>query len=125
MDKVVHFEIPAEDLGRAQTFYAGVFGWETNAVPGMNYVMVQSVPVDEHAMPKEPGAINGGMLQRHAPITAPIITIQVTNIDEAARKIRDAGGDIVRERMPVGHFGFAAYFKDSEGNVLGLWQTAG
>jgi predicted enzyme related to lactoylglutathione lyase len=125
MDKVVHFEIPAEDLNRAQTFYAGVFGWETNSVPGMNYVMVRSVPVDEHQMPREPGAINGGMLQRHGPITAPIVTIQVPDIDEAAQKIREAGGDLVREKLAVGHFGFAAYFKDSEGNVLGLWQTTG
>ena len=34
MDKVVHFEIPAEDLDRAQSFYHRVLGWDTNSVPG-------------------------------------------------------------------------------------------
>jgi predicted enzyme related to lactoylglutathione lyase len=125
MDKVVHFEIPADDLERAQTFYTGVFGWETGSIPAMDYVIVRSVAVDEHQVPKEPGAINGGMLQRHAPITAPILMVQVTSIDEAARRIRQSGGDVVREKRPVGNFGFAAYFRDTEGNVLGLWQTAG
>jgi predicted enzyme related to lactoylglutathione lyase len=26
--------------------------------------------------------------------------------------------------MPVGDMGFAAYFNDSEGNLMGLWQNA-
>jgi len=28
MDKVVHFEIPVEELERAQKFYKSVFGWK-------------------------------------------------------------------------------------------------
>jgi predicted enzyme related to lactoylglutathione lyase len=28
MDRVVHFEIPAEDVARAKGFYGSVFGWE-------------------------------------------------------------------------------------------------
>ncbi len=28
-------------------------------------------------------------------------------------------------KTPVGDMGFAAYFKDTEGNVIGLWETAG
>ena len=39
MDKVVHFEIPAEDMARAQKFYHGVFGWKIDSVPGIQYAM--------------------------------------------------------------------------------------
>jgi len=28
MDKVVHFEIPFDDEGRAKAFYSEVFGWQ-------------------------------------------------------------------------------------------------
>ena len=28
MGKVVHFEIPTDDLERAKTFYGSVFGWQ-------------------------------------------------------------------------------------------------
>ena len=34
-------------------------------------------------------------------------------------------GTAVGERTPLGDMGYAAYFTDSEGNLLGLWQTAG
>jgi uncharacterized protein len=39
MRKVVHFEIPADDLDRAKAFYDSVFGWQltTMPVPGGEY----------------------------------------------------------------------------------------
>lgn len=124
-DKVVHFEIPADSVERAQEFYRRAFGWNINSVPGMGYSMLGTTPSDENGVPMEPGAINGGMLSRQEPVRNPVITIQVASIDESLEKIRKLGGTVIREKRPVGQIGFAAYFKDSEGNVLGLWQVAG
>ncbi len=123
MDKVVHFEIPADNLARAKKFYSTVFGWNMNEMPEMEYVLVGTVASDENGMPKEPGAINGGMLERQEPVKSTVITINVKNIDEAAATIEKNGGKVIRPKMPVGKMGFAAYFKDSEGNVVGLWQS--
>ena len=124
MGKVVHFEIPADNLARAKKFYSTVFGWILNEFPEMEYTIVRTVESDENGMPKEPGAINGGMLQRQDPVKAPIITISVDNMDQAAATIEKNGGKIIRPKMPVGDMGFAGYFKDTEGNVIGLWQNA-
>jgi len=123
MDKVVHFEIPADNLARAKRFYNTVFGWRMNEIPEMEYVIVGTVESDENGMPKETGAINGGMLERQDPVKSPVITINVKSIDQAAATIEKNGGKIVRPKMPVGDMGFAAYFKDTEGNVIGLWQN--
>jgi predicted enzyme related to lactoylglutathione lyase len=123
MDKVVHFEIPADNLARAKKFYNTVFGWKMNEIPEMDYVMVGTVESDENGIPKETGAINGGMLERQDPVKSPVITINVKNIDQAAESIEKNGGKIVRPKMAVGDMGFAAYFKDTEGNVIGLWQN--
>lgn len=123
MDKVVHFEIPADNLARAKKFYNTVFGWKMNEIPEMEYVMVGTVESNEDGMPKETGAINGGMLERQDPVKSPVITINVKNIDQAAEAIEKNGGKIVRPKMAVGDMGFAAYFKDTEGNVIGLWQN--
>lgn len=123
-DKVVHFEIPTDNLDRAQKFYADVFGWKMNKEPTLDYVLVGTSPTDAQGRPTQPGAINGGMLKRQEPIQNVVITIHVPNIDAAARKIEKAGGKVVRKKMPVGPIGFAAYFQDSEGNVVGLWQDA-
>lgn len=124
MDKVVHFEIPADNLARAKKFYNTVFGWNMNEMPEMEYVMVGTAESNENGMPKEPGAINGGMLERQDPVKSIVVTIDVKDIDQAATMIEKNGGKIVRSKMPVGDMGFAAYFKDSEGNVVGLWQNA-
>jgi predicted enzyme related to lactoylglutathione lyase len=125
MDKVVHFEIPADDLGRAQKFYQSVFGWKMDQFPDMEYIIVGTTPVDENSMPKEPGSINGGMMKRQHPVTSPVITINVQDIDEALKKVKKMGGEVVRGKMLVGEMGYAAYFKDPEGNIIGLWQTIG
>ena len=124
MDKIVHFEIPADNLARAKKFYSTVFGWKMNEMPEMDYVIVQTVELDENGMPKEQGAINGGMLKREDPVKSPVVTISVKSIDEAAKTIEKNGGKIIRSKMPVGDMGFAAYFKDTEGNAIGLWQNA-
>ena len=124
MGEVVHFEIPADDLSRAKKFYSTVFGWRANEMPEMEYVMIGTTESDENGMPKQPGAINGGMLKRQDPVRHPVVTIDVENMDDALSKVKKNGGQIVREKLPVGEMGFAAYFKDSEGNVLGLWQNS-
>ena len=125
MDKVIFFEIPADNLERARKFYGTVFGWKMNEIPQMNYTQIGTVEADVlgvRGKPKEPGAINGGMLQRHDSVKSPVIYINVKNIDEAAATIEQNGGKVIQPKAPVGNFGFAAYFSDTEGNVVGLWQ---
>ena len=125
MDKVIFFEIPADNLERARKFYGTVFGWKMNEIPQMHYTQIGTVEADVlgvRGKPKEPGAINGGMLQRHDTVKSPVIYINVKNIDEAAATIEQNGGKVIQPKAPVGNFGFAAYFSDTEGNVVGLWQ---
>ena len=121
---VVHFEIPADDVARAADFYAQAFDWDVNAMPDMGYALLMTTPSTERG-PKEPGAINGGMLARKEPVTAPVVVIQVDSIDDALKRVESLGGRTVSGREPVSTMGFAAYFTDSEGNVLGLWENAG
>jgi predicted enzyme related to lactoylglutathione lyase len=126
MAKVVHFEIPADDLARAKNFYGSVFGWELQTMP-MNegeYTSVKTTDVDEQTqLPTEPGAINGGMFMRDERLTSPVITIDVDGIDDALKQIEAEGGSTVRPRTAIPGMGAFAYFKDPEGNVLGLWET--
>lgn len=123
--RVVHFEIPFDNGERARGFYRDVFGWNVERMPGLDYTMVSSGPAAETGMPAEPGFINGGMLERGlSPATGPVIVIDVDNIDDALTNIEKLGGSPLVGRTPVGDMGFSAYFKDPEGNVMGLWETA-
>lgn len=123
--RIVHFEIPFDDGDRARSFYQDAFGWSINEMPEMDYTMVSSGPTTEQGMPSEPGFINGGMFKRDADwSTNPVITIDVDDIDAALEKIKGLGGSTAVEKTTVGDMGFSAYFKDSEGNIMGLWQNA-
>jgi len=123
MSKVVHFEIPADNIERARKFYHEIFGWKINAYPGMEYTIFHTGPTDKEGMSQEKGFINGGMMRREGELKNPIITIDVPDIEKAFDKIVSQGGKIIRKKMDVGDMGYSAYFKDSEGNIMGLWQN--
>lgn len=124
MDKVVHFELPADDVERAQAFYQAAFGWQLNTLPGMGYTLVTTTPTDESGRPAEVGGVNGGLLARQGPITAPVVTVGVDDLDAALERVERLGGKVAIGRQVVGDMGYSAYFTDPEGNVIGLWQNA-
>ena len=124
MDKVVHFEIPVDDAERARGFYGSVFEWGLQPMEGYDYTLAFTTPVDETSQePTEPGAINGGLRSRTAETPTPILVIQVDSIDESLKKVEAQGGTTVAPRSEMPGMGAYAYFKDTEGNVIGLWET--
>jgi predicted enzyme related to lactoylglutathione lyase len=125
MGKVVHFEIPADDESRAREFYRSVFDWQLQEMPELDYTILMTTPVDQQTqLPLEPGAINGGLMKRSGETPAPVITVDVAAIDDALKQIEAAGGSTVKPRTEIPGMGAFAYFKDTEGNVVGLWETA-
>lgn len=124
--QVVHFELPANDLDRAREFYHDAFGWTIDDAPGLPYpyLLVTTTEVDERGVPKMPGAINGGMFSRLPWTGGPTVLIDVENIERALDRILRLGGEVIRGRTPIMDMGFVAYFRDPEGNILGLWETA-
>ena len=53
------------------------------------------------------------------------ITLQVEGIDATLESVKDHDGKVTIKKTPAGTRGFFAYFGDSDGNVMGSWQTAG
>jgi predicted enzyme related to lactoylglutathione lyase len=122
--RVVHFEIPFDDGDRARSFYKEIFGWQVMEMPEMSYTIVTSGPSNDQG-PTESGYINGGMLPRTQASTAgPVIVVDVDSIDQTLERIGGQGGTTVVGKTPVGDMGFAAYFTDPEGNVVGLWENS-
>ncbi|HXQ95116.1 MAG TPA: VOC family protein [Thermoplasmata archaeon] len=122
--EVGHFEIPADNPARARKFYSTTFGWKMNEVPGMDYTMVSTGPVDDQGMPKTPGFVGGGIGKRGGMLEHSVVTIMVDDITEAEKQVVKNGGKILQKKQPIGDgsMGWTAYFKDSEGNTVGLYQ---
>ena len=123
--KVVHFEVPYDEADRARAFYRDVFGWDIQPVPEFDYNFVQTGPVGDDGMPTDRGYIGGGMFSRQEPVGRPVITIEVDDMSAALESVAAHGGSAVGGPDQVGEMGIAAYFLDSEGNLMGLWQTHG
>lgn len=123
MGGVVHFEIPADDQERAKKFYRETFGWQINPMPDMNYTALTTTPTDEAGRPSEPGAINGGLVPREGDLKNPVITVDVPDIDATLKTVEQLGGSVVMPKNSIPDMGFFAYFKDTEGNIMGLWEN--
>lgn len=122
--QVGHFEIPADKPERARKFYSATFGWKMSEMPEMEYTMVTTGPGDEKGTPTAPGYIGGGIGKRGGALEHPVVTIVVDEITAAEKDIEKNGGKIVQRKQAIGDgsMGWTAYFKDSEGNVVGLYQ---
>ena len=111
-----HAEIPIDDAGRAKAFYAEVFGWTFQEIPEMQYTIFQSGK----------GGIGGGFAPRGEQSPPhPVNFMSCDDIDATIARITNHGGTLVTPKMEVGDAGWLAHAKDTEGNVIGLWQGKG
>ena len=122
---VCHFEIPAEEPKRAAEFYRGLFDWDIrgwdSADNTVEIQMISTVPSDEAGRPTRPG-VNGMIMKRQHPQQPFANYINVESVDEHGAKVEALGGQVVMPKTPVPGMGWFLYFKDTEGNILGLWQ---
>ncbi|MGA1974881.1 MAG: hypothetical protein ABSG92_04530 [Conexivisphaerales archaeon] len=64
---IVRFEIPSDDVRRAQRFYRRAYGWTISQYSGMDCFTKCTVPNDENGTLKSRGAINVGLAKRAGP----------------------------------------------------------
>lgn len=124
---VVHFEIPADDPEKLAAFYTQLFGWRIEKFPmegGVDYWSIYTVSVDDKQMPKEPGAINGGLTKRQMPQQALTNYVQVESVDQYLTKAKLLGANVVVEKTPIPGMGAFAVLVDPQGNQLGIWENA-
>jgi predicted enzyme related to lactoylglutathione lyase len=112
---VVHWEFWSQDPEKISGFYKSVFGWEIRHIPEMNYRLVETGGT---------GGINGGiMTPQKGPWPGKLaFYIDVDDIEAFAKKVREAGGKIVVDKMDVPGVGQFALFEDPDGRVLGMWK---
>ena len=125
---VVHFEMPYENSDRVQKFYSDAFGWQMQSTgPEMNdYVLAGTTETDENRMVKTPGNINGGFFPKNqVPGAGTSVVISVDNINDAMKKIKDAGGKVEGEPMEIPGIGHWVVFTDTEGNRVSILQAMG
>lgn len=108
-----HIEFPADDVERAKSFYASVFGWSFEPMDGFD---------DYFVFTAGPGELGGGIGKRGENAPAAIRNyIGVADLDEAVTRVTANGGSVVVPKTDIG-FGWYAAVTDSEGNEIGLYM---
>ena len=114
---IVWFEIPADDLKRAQSFYGKLFGWKIGPIPGMpDYLHIDTGGPD--ASP------DGGMMARKHPQQAITNYVIVPSVAMAATKVKKLGGKICVPKTAVPGMGSFVVCLDTEGNQFALWERS-
>lgn len=121
----VHFEIHADDVDRAQTFYRDVFGWQFVDYGEFTGSPYFGVITGEEG---EPG-INGGLMGRvgGSPVSgqavnAYVVTMGCDDFDAVAERILANGGAVAVPKTALTGMAWQGYFIDTEGNIFGLHQ---
>jgi len=107
---VVHWEVQARDLSRAQAFFGSLFGWKINTNNPMQYGMISGAGKD---------TIGGGIgpaMDQTARVT---FYVQVPDINATLDKAQSLGGQTMVPRSEYGGV-IMALFRDLEDNVIGL-----
>jgi hypothetical protein len=80
MPTIVHFDLPADDLERAKTFYEKLFDWKFELLPTpMPYYFIETTDLNGN-----PGA-GGGMSKRQSPeeqVSNPSLTVSTPFLRE-------------------------------------------
>ena len=112
MAKIVHFEVPAKDTGRAKEFWGSLFGVQFQTYEG---------PVEYHMFQND-DQTGGGVYPQQQGETGLITYFNVDDIDSARQKVQDLGGK-AEDKEPVPGMGWYARAEDTEGNSFSLWQS--
>jgi len=115
---VVWFEIPADNVERARTFYGKLFGWKIDKFPGPTakpYWLIDTGADD--------ASRNGGMMERQFPDHTITNYVAVPSVDTAAAKVEKLGGKICMGKTAVPQIGYFNVSSTTENNQFALWQA--
>jgi uncharacterized protein len=113
---LVYFEVTADDLERAAQFYRDVFGWaiaQPDAADDYHEI--------ETGSKNDPG-VPGAVVVRGNAYESVINTYDVDDVDEFAKKISEAGGEVLAPKVSIRGVGYIQYCQDTEGNTFGIMQ---
>ncbi|MGD0916821.1 MAG: VOC family protein [Thermodesulfobacteriota bacterium] len=113
MPTIMHFEVPADNVERAKSFYSKLFGWEIKEIPGMDYWMITTSG-------EKP--VGGGMMKRQNSGQTIVNYIDVPSVDKYAAEIKKLGGKIVSPKTAIPEMGYFAICLDTENNTFGIFE---
>jgi len=111
------FDINVSNLDRAKKFYETVFNIQLFDLP-IDWGKQSLFPFDQ-----ESPNVSGALVEKTDMIPNSNNTVVYFESEDCVteeKRIKEAGGKIVKPKMNIGEFGYVSIFIDSEGNTIGL-----
>jgi uncharacterized protein len=114
------FEIPANDLARAQKFYETIFGL-TMAPIDMPNIKMRMFPIED-MMGVGGAVVDSGGFHKPSATDGPLIYLNGNpDLQNVLDRVEPAGGKVIVPKTEISpEYGFMAVFIDTEGNRIGL-----
>jgi len=108
----IHIELQTQDLAEAKAFYATLFGWRLDDLPGLRYTMIE---VGE--------GTGGGMMQAKGDGRSHWIPfIAVSDVQGTTRRVAALGGSVLKGPAEVPGYGWYSVLSDPTGATFGIWK---
>lgn len=111
MASVEHFEIPVDDIARAQSFYREALGFDYE--PWGDEMGMLTTPT---------GKGIGGDLHVRGEVPHPTVVFTVDRIEDTLELVTAHGGEAFMQIQPLTETSRWVYVRDSEGNIIGLYD---
>ncbi len=111
------FEIYVSDMPRAKAFYESTFEVELNQLESPA-IELWAFPMDQ-----EKYGCSGALARMEGIEPGGASTIVYFHCDDCAVEAHRAvenGGKLIKDKMPIGEYGYIALLIDTEGNKIGL-----
>jgi predicted enzyme related to lactoylglutathione lyase len=116
VNKPVWVDLSSADPAGARDFYSRVFGWQIEVNPDPQYGGYALARVNGNDV-----AGIGPKQSAEAP-SAWMVYVGTNDADEVARRVAEAGGQVVMPPMSVGDQGRMGVFRDPAGAFISVWQ---
>ncbi len=120
--KPAYFDFTVNDIEAAKAFFEGLFGWHFEEFPmPYKYYRIQAGAPDEPGIDGGIGAVADTEITEGRPLTQ--VTIPVPDLDAFLARVRQSGGTIVEDKMPVPGIGWYATCAEPGGLKFGMIQA--
>ncbi len=114
MNMICHYEIPSTDFDKSKAFYDGLFGWNVQVLPDMNYAVFGEAGKGVGGGFNKVETVNNDGIQ---------VYIEVEDIPASLAKAKELGGDVLMDKQQISEeHGYMAFVTDSCGVKIGLWS---
>jgi predicted enzyme related to lactoylglutathione lyase len=109
----VHIELQTKDVDTSKRFYASIFDWKLEDIPGMDYTIINV------------GAGTGGGIMKKPRPDIPdnwLPYIMVDDVKASTKKAKSLGATIAKDVTDIPDMGWFSVIIDPTGAAFGLWQ---